>query len=99
MDGKGGGVNVGESPDVVPGILSLAHTARVLKEEVERTFSDLTGGLSEVLKHQLLDFLRKHQGAITTAASLIQAVCSQDEGMKHVVQSIVQVHNSNTSTV
>ena len=85
--------------DVVPGLLSLGHTVRVIKEEAERSLSSLTSGLSEILKHQLMRFLKRNQAALNTCASLIEAYCSQDDGKRDLFASIVHVNRSIESTL
>ena len=50
--------------DIVPGILSLGHNIRVTKEEAElklSSLSSLTGGASEVIRHQMRSILERNK--------------------------------------
>ena len=83
--------------DIVPGILSLGHAFRVVREEAGRKASDRTGGVSEVLiKRQFVD---ARKNALTLCKMAVEAFFDRDEERRDLFASIDQVITSFESTL
>ena len=85
---------------MVPGLLSLGHTIRVVKEEAERKLSRVTGGASEIIKQQLIRFVDAKKTVLSVCAKAIESYFDQDEEKRGLfAASIAQVKNSTESTL
>ena len=88
--------------DIVPGILSLGHNIRVTKEEAELKLSSFTGGVSEVIRHQLTGLLEGNKTLLAYCETFVRGYFStldETSPLKQLFDSVTHINASGESNL